>query len=170
MYFSMCVICTGDMLVWVMRCIDTPVSHGLNSCTHAETLSYRLFYNETGVGFFLYLWELRDGKPLKLYPIPLVLYQAFLSLVSHPIKSLSPTACVYVSNISVALISLSLCTSLLFYPFPLFSVICLAVLSISSSLTSSHSSLIYPVPSACPTLHFPHFNLLFLQHFIAVPA
>lgn len=159
------------MPVRVIRCISLPVSHGLNSCTHAQTLSYWLYYKTGGV--FLFLWEQRDGKPLKLYPSPLVLYQTFLSplfLCFLILLNLSHSLCMpscLKHHFSASLISLSLCTSFLFYPFPPLlchlPLVSLCALSISSTLTSSHSSLIYPsLSSAVPSLHFPQFNLYFL--------
>ena len=97
---------------------------------------------------------------IRLFSLPLFLY--FLILLN---LSLRRSACLHVSNItSVFLISLSLCTSLLFHPFPLLSVTRLSFLS--RSLISSHSSLIYrsvfcmsltsltAFPPPFPSIHF----------------
>lgn len=99
---------------------------------------------------------------IRLFSLPLLLY--FLILLN---LSLSLSACLHVSNItSVSLISLSLCTSLLFHPFPLLSVIRLP--SLSRSLTSSHSSLIYRSVFCMPLTSltafqppFPSFHFFF---------
>lgn len=162
----LCVMCTEDTLVRVMRCINMPVSHGLNSCTHASSLTVLQDW-----GVLLYLWEQRGGKSLKLHPSQLVLYQAFLSLLFIYflilLKSLSLPLSHFLHAFkhpfSVSLICLSLCTSLLFYPpllchLPLDS---LSVLLISPSLTSSHSSLIHPSLFCLPHTAFPAFPTSF---------
>lgn len=135
----------------------------------ARTAVHMHRHSETGA--LLHLWEKKRRKVppmisesisfyIRLFSLPLFLY--FLILLN---LSLRRSACLHVSNItSVSLISLSLCTSLLFHPFPLLSVTRLSFLS--RSLISSHSSLIYrsvfcmsltsltAFPPPFPSIHF----------------
>lgn len=78
-------VCVGDTLVGVMGCINVPVRHGLNSCRHADT---RPRY--VSVSVRTKRWKVPQiiSESVGFY-IVFILSLSSLSLLSHPIKSLS---------------------------------------------------------------------------------